>query len=216
MTTHFHHEDLLVYSRPRTPPTHPYCCRASHRHRRRPAIVAPHAATIAIHSAVVNLSLRYEYKTVQGIVELSRLSIIVFSENYATSSWCLSLMNLSIYILEWKRVKYHLVWPIYYKVEPSDVWHQRNSYAKAMAAHENRLGKESEKVQKWKSALSEVANLEKLHFETGYATVPVQCLFLMMHWGSIIGNLEVIPSKLAILHGSTHIEELVATMLVYI
>ncbi|KAK7282710.1 hypothetical protein RIF29_11696 [Crotalaria pallida] len=43
----------------RTPPTHPYCCRASRRHRRRPAIVAPHAATIAIHSAVVSLSLRF-------------------------------------------------------------------------------------------------------------------------------------------------------------
>ncbi|KAK7251987.1 hypothetical protein RIF29_35639 [Crotalaria pallida] len=43
----------------RTPPTHPYCCRASHRHRRRPAIVAPHAATIAIHSAIVSLSLRF-------------------------------------------------------------------------------------------------------------------------------------------------------------
>ncbi|KAK7243500.1 hypothetical protein RIF29_38298 [Crotalaria pallida] len=42
----------------RTPLTHPHCCRASHRHRRRPAIVAPHAATIVIHSAVVNLSLR--------------------------------------------------------------------------------------------------------------------------------------------------------------
>ncbi|KAK7252279.1 hypothetical protein RIF29_36115 [Crotalaria pallida] len=42
----------------RTPPTHPYYCRASHRHRRRPAIVAPHAATIAIHSAVVSLFLR--------------------------------------------------------------------------------------------------------------------------------------------------------------
>ncbi|KAK7246914.1 hypothetical protein RIF29_41785 [Crotalaria pallida] len=43
----------------RTPPTHPYRCRASHRHRHRPAIVAPHAATIAIHSAVVSLSLRF-------------------------------------------------------------------------------------------------------------------------------------------------------------
>ncbi|KAK7259141.1 hypothetical protein RIF29_24740 [Crotalaria pallida] len=43
----------------RTPPTHPYCCSASHRHRRRPAIVAPHAATIAIHSAVVRLSLSF-------------------------------------------------------------------------------------------------------------------------------------------------------------
>ncbi|KAK7246722.1 hypothetical protein RIF29_41592 [Crotalaria pallida] len=42
----------------RIPPTHPYCCRASHRHRRRPAIVAPYVATIAIHSVVVSLSLR--------------------------------------------------------------------------------------------------------------------------------------------------------------
>ena len=101
-------------------------------------------------------------------IEESRLSIIVFSENYAHSSWTLDeLVN----ILECKKIKYHLVWPIYYKVEPSDVWHQRNSYGNAMAAHENWFGKDSEKVQKWRSALSEVANLEAWHFETGYAVL---------------------------------------------
>ncbi|XP_019460418.1 PREDICTED: TMV resistance protein N-like [Lupinus angustifolius] len=98
-------------------------------------------------------------------IQESKFSIIVFSENYAYSSWCL---NELVNILERKRMQNHRIWPIYYKVKPFDVWHQRNSYGKAMEKHENRFGKGSNVVQKWRLALSEVANLENWQFENGY------------------------------------------------
>ena len=65
-------------------------------------------------------------------IKESKTSTIVFSENYAASTWCLDEL---VKILECNKGKNQLVFPIFYKVEPSDVRHQRNSYEQAMAAH---------------------------------------------------------------------------------
>ncbi|XP_057441295.1 uncharacterized protein LOC130733193 [Lotus japonicus] len=106
-------------------------------------------------------------------IENSKLSIIVFSENYADSSWCLEEV---VKILECKQKNDQLVWPIFYKVEPSDVRHQRNSYEKAMIKQETRYGKDSEKVKKWRSSLSQVCDLKAFHYKenSGYERAFIQ------------------------------------------
>ncbi|XP_020993159.1 TMV resistance protein N [Arachis duranensis] len=98
-------------------------------------------------------------------IEESKVSIVVFSENYADSTWCLDELAK---ILECQGEKGQLVFPIFYKIEPSDVRHQRNSYRLAMAAHENKFGCYSEKVQKWKSALLGVSNITGYHLKEGF------------------------------------------------
>ncbi|KAM2966205.1 hypothetical protein FF1_026644 [Malus domestica] len=50
--------------------------------------------------------------------------------------------------------------PIFYKVDPSDVRHQRNSYAAAFAHISRKYENNLEKVQRWRTALTEAANLK--------------------------------------------------------
>ncbi|CAK8538795.1 unnamed protein product [Lathyrus sativus] len=98
-------------------------------------------------------------------LEKSRLSIIILSKNFAYSSSCLDEL---VTILAFMKNNQLLVWPIFYKVEPTDIRHQKNSYEKAMSEHEDKYGKDSEKVKMWRSALFEVANLKGWHLKYGY------------------------------------------------
>ncbi|KAL2316768.1 hypothetical protein Fmac_030644 [Flemingia macrophylla] len=93
-------------------------------------------------------------------IEMSRLSIVVFSESYAYSTWCLDELAK---IMECKSTNNQMVWPIFHYVEKSDVCNQTKSYGEAIAAHEKNFGEDSEKVQKWRRALSEIASLEGYH-----------------------------------------------------
>ncbi|XP_022030394.2 disease resistance protein RUN1-like [Helianthus annuus] len=91
-----------------------------------------------------------EPKIVEAI-ESSRASIVVLSETYAKSRWCLEELSL---ILEQKRKGNHFVLPVFYKVDPSHVRHQRHSFA----IEETKWTEVD--VNRWKSALTEVANLK--------------------------------------------------------
>ncbi|XP_057495794.1 disease resistance protein RUN1 [Actinidia eriantha] len=86
----------------------------------------------------------------------SRISVIVFSVNYADSRWCLEELGE---ILECRKRLRQLVLPIFYGVDPSDVRKQRGSF-EIGEAFVNKLGADMEKlVSRWKSALTEAANL---------------------------------------------------------
>ncbi|KAI9086122.1 hypothetical protein K1719_031843 [Acacia pycnantha] len=111
-------------------------------------------------------------------IEKSRISIIVFSKNYATSTWCLDELA---HIIQCKKEKNQVVMPLFYRVDPMDVQYQKNSFEEAMsaleerfrnevekdrnsfeedrAAHEDTVRKNMEKMRKWRSALFEAASL---------------------------------------------------------
>ena len=55
------------------------------------------------------------------------------------------------------------VLPIFYNVDPSDVRNQKRTFSQAFAKHEKHLKGNTEKVQTWRAALSEVANLSGWH-----------------------------------------------------
>ncbi|XP_004304776.1 PREDICTED: TMV resistance protein N-like [Fragaria vesca subsp. vesca] len=89
----------------------------------------------------------------------SKLSILVFSENYATSTWCLKEL---VQILKCKKDQNQIVMPVFYKVDPSDIRKQRGSFGEAFAKHESDCKGDKEllqQVQSWRSALEEAANL---------------------------------------------------------
>ena len=66
------------------------------------------------------------------IIESLRISIIVFSENYASSTWCLDELAK---IVECKNYD-QLVWPAFYNVDLSEVRNQKGKYGKVLSKHE--------------------------------------------------------------------------------
>ncbi|KAM5575292.1 disease resistance protein RUN1 [Rosa sericea] len=118
------------------------------------------------------------------IIQECRISLIIFSEKYADSSWCLEEL---VHIMECRKTRGQLVFPIFYHVDPSHVRNQAGSFGKAFEKHEWRtsiieaaiMGRRvtlelssdvqkkyearrhhgTEKIAKWRAALKGAANL---------------------------------------------------------
>ncbi|XP_024024863.1 TMV resistance protein N isoform X2 [Morus notabilis] len=91
-------------------------------------------------------------------IEESKISIVVFSKEYASSRWCL---NELVHILKCKNERGQIVLPVFYNMDPSDIRKQKGSYAIAFAAHEKRF--EPNKVKEWRNALIAAADLYGFH-----------------------------------------------------
>ncbi|XP_042960558.1 disease resistance protein RUN1-like [Carya illinoinensis] len=93
-------------------------------------------------------------------IEGSMISIIVLSENYAGSRWCLDEL---LKIFDCKEIKKQIVLPVFFQVDPSEVRHQKENFGKSF----DKLGdkvKDDAKMVKWKKALEKVADLADFRF----------------------------------------------------
>ncbi|KAI9084323.1 hypothetical protein K1719_033665 [Acacia pycnantha] len=97
-------------------------------------------------------------------IENSRMAIIVFSKNYAFSTFCLDEL---VQIHECIKRKGRLVLPIFYDVDPSEVRHLMGNYKKDLSMHMEKRRADEDKIQRWKLALHEVADISSLHFIPG-------------------------------------------------
>ncbi|KAG5088839.1 hypothetical protein JHK86_001451 [Glycine max] len=93
-------------------------------------------------------------------IEKSTIYVVIFSQNYASSTWCLEELTK---ILDCKNRYGRDVIPVFYKVDPSIVRHQRETYAEALVKHEHRFKDNLGKVHAWKAALKEAAGLVGWH-----------------------------------------------------
>ncbi|XP_050132633.1 TMV resistance protein N-like isoform X2 [Malus sylvestris] len=96
-------------------------------------------------------------------IDESRISIIVFSKNYASSRWCLEELAR---ILECKKSRKQIVLPVFYKVDPSDVRKQTSSFGDAFT-EKFKFEDNKEKILTWTSALTDAANLSGYTFKEG-------------------------------------------------
>nr|GEX33313.1 Toll/interleukin-1 receptor (TIR) domain-containing protein [Tanacetum cinerariifolium] len=87
------------------------------------------------------------FKSIQD----SKFYIIVFSKNYASSSWCLEEL---VKIMECQKMTGHTAYPLFYDVEPTEVRKQSGAVGETFAKHEK-----EEAAGKWKEALKEAADL---------------------------------------------------------
>ncbi|XP_060671567.1 disease resistance protein RUN1 isoform X1 [Ziziphus jujuba] len=99
-----------------------------------------------------NLESGHRISEIMEAIKESKICIIVFSKDFASSTWCLDEV---VRILECKRNGSAVV-PIFYGIEPSVVRKQQEGYAEAFAKHEQD-GREM--VQQWRDALKEVAGI---------------------------------------------------------
>ncbi|XP_024935060.1 TMV resistance protein N-like [Ziziphus jujuba] len=99
--------------------------------------------------------------TLSQAIQNSKIGVIIFSKNYASSTWCL---NELVEILECKkRNKLSVIIPIFYEIDPSDVRQQKRSYGVAFAELEERFKHRVEKVLQWRVALTDASNITGLN-----------------------------------------------------
>ncbi|CAJ2663483.1 unnamed protein product [Trifolium pratense] len=91
-------------------------------------------------------------------IETSLISLVIFSPNYASSAWCLDEL---VKIVQCRKMYGQILVPVFYKVEPTTVRHQKGTYANEFAEHEKKYN--LTRVQQWRSALKESGNIAGFH-----------------------------------------------------
>ena len=97
-----------------------------------------------IHTFIDDKLLRGEEISVELLktIENSIMSIIVFSENYASSTWCL---DECAKIIEYNKNN-QLVQPVFYNVDPLEVRKEKGKFGEALTKHEEKFN--DNKVQR--------------------------------------------------------------------
>ncbi|ESQ46793.1 hypothetical protein EUTSA_v10027748mg [Eutrema salsugineum] len=88
----------------------------------------------------------------------ARLSIVLLSKNYASSSWCLDEL---VEILKCREAQGQIVMPIFYDVDPSSVRKQSGDFG--IAFEKTCEGETEEVKQRWVEALTCVATIAGEH-----------------------------------------------------
>nr|XP_043636324.1 TMV resistance protein N-like [Erigeron canadensis] len=92
--------------------------------------------------------------TLLKAIQNSHIALIVFSKNYADSSWCLDELA---YIIKCKEERGQIAIPVFYEVDPSEVSEQKGQFGEAFSKHF--MSANTDKVESWKKALVEASNI---------------------------------------------------------
>ncbi|XP_048133881.1 disease resistance protein L6-like [Rhodamnia argentea] len=87
-------------------------------------------------------------------INQSKISIPIFSKNYASSIWCLKEVAQMV---ECKKSKGQKIMPIFYDVDPKEVRYQTGGYEEAFRSHEKKTRYDKKTISEWKAALKEVS-----------------------------------------------------------
>ncbi|GLJ27160.1 hypothetical protein SUGI_0532490 [Cryptomeria japonica] len=87
----------------------------------------------------------------QEAMQSASLHMAIFSPGYAQSAWCLAELSFM-------RKSGTPIIPVFYRVQPNDLrWVEKGMYNDAFAKHQEKGRYSPEKLQEWKTALSDVS-----------------------------------------------------------
>ncbi|XP_027906170.1 TMV resistance protein N-like isoform X2 [Vigna unguiculata] len=95
----------------------------------------------------------------QPILKLCRVAIVVFTQTYSESAWCLHQLQQ---IIQWHETYCQHVLPVYYEIRPSDVRLQKGNFGETLKATAQQAfsGQQLEHgMSMWNLALTKAANL---------------------------------------------------------
>ncbi|CAL8177567.1 unnamed protein product [Prunus armeniaca] len=101
--------------------------------------------------------------TLLEAIEKSKIALVIFSKDYASSTWCLKEL---VHILGCKKSYGQIVLPIFYRIDPSDVRKQQGTYA----LEDRPLKRSRDEVANWRAALEEAANMSGFHYSSKTGT----------------------------------------------
>ncbi|KAJ6413980.1 hypothetical protein OIU84_006731 [Salix udensis] len=88
-------------------------------------------------------------------IEDSYISVVIFSRNYARSTFCLRELSK---IHECMETKGQMVLPVFHQLDPSQVHDLSGRYGEALSRHQEDCA--PEEVESWRHASKEIANLK--------------------------------------------------------
>ncbi|CAN1305477.1 Disease resistance protein L6 [Linum perenne] len=123
-------------------------------------------------------------------INQSKIYIVVFSPNYASSKWC--LQELAKMVECCKEDKGHVILPIFFYVDPRDVRHQTGPYQKAFEQYKKQRYPDVT-IQEWKESLKEVGQMK------GWHVTDSDGFYLISRQGAIVdevfGNVSSLLNK---------------------
>ncbi|XP_004309251.1 PREDICTED: TMV resistance protein N-like [Fragaria vesca subsp. vesca] len=112
----------------------------------------------AIHTFIdsENLEKGNRISELLNAVAESSVSVVVLSQNYAASTWCLKEL---VKIMDCMDEKKQIVVPVFYEVDPSDIRKSKKMFGEALTKHEENPKFNKEEVERWRTALRRITDL---------------------------------------------------------
>lgn len=108
-------------------------------------------------------------------IRRSKISVVLISKNYASSTWCL---NELVEIIKCRKELDQIVMIVFYEVDPSDVKKQAGEFGNVF--EKTCVGKAGEDVARWREALEEVAKI------AGYDSRSWLVILILFHVSKLI------------------------------